>query len=80
VMLEAGIDLSRAKPRKLDEALCREASLLVTMGCGEKCPFVPGLKILDWPLPDPKGQSLDSVRITRDQIERAVIELIATIS
>lgn len=80
VMLEAGIDLSRAKPRKLDEALCREANLLVTMGCGEKCPYVPGLKILDWPLSDPKGQSLETVRQTRNTIEQAVLDLIETLS
>jgi protein-tyrosine-phosphatase len=80
VMLEVGFDLSRAQPRKLDEALCKDASLLVTMGCGEKCPYVPGLEILDWPLPDPKGQSLDTVRLTRDRIELAVLDLIAKIS
>jgi arsenate reductase (thioredoxin) len=80
VMLEVGVDLSQARPQKLDEALCKDARLLVTMGCGEKCPYVPGLEILDWPLPDPKGQSLDKVRVTRDQIERAVMDLIAKIS
>ena len=54
-MLEVGIDLSETKPCLLTEELAREATLLVTMGCGDACPFVPGLKKLDWPLLDPKG-------------------------
>ncbi len=54
VMQEIGIDLSHAKPQKLTEELAREAQLLITMGCGDKCPYVPGLKRDDWPLKDPK--------------------------
>src|ERR1035438_2528843 len=59
VMQEIGIDLSHAKPQKLTEELAREAQLLVTMGCGEKCPYVPGLRRDDWPLRDPKGRPID---------------------
>lgn len=76
VMLEVGIDLSKAQPVLLTEDLARKASLLVTMGCGEKCPFVPGLKIIDWSLQDPKGQGLDSVKTIRDEIENLVLQLI----
>jgi arsenate reductase len=62
VMREIGIDLSGAKPQKLTDELARTASVLVTMGCGEVCPLVPGLRTLDWSLLDPKDQSLDAVR------------------
>ena len=68
VMNEVGIDLSQAKPRKLTEAMAQDAQLLVTMGCGDKCPYVPGLRRDDWPLQDPKGLSLDQVRAIRDEI------------
>ncbi len=77
VMQEAGIDLSSAQPRLLTEELAREAQLLVTMGCGDACPYVPGLKTEDWPLEDPKGQSLDAVRGMRDHIRTRVEDLIA---
>jgi glycerol uptake facilitator-like aquaporin/protein-tyrosine-phosphatase len=76
VMREVGIDLASAKPRKLTEELARGASVLVTMGCGEACPFVPGLRTLDWALPDPKGQSLDAVRAIRDEIHERVKSLL----
>lgn len=76
VMREIGIDLSSAKPRKLTDDLARSISVLVTMGCGEACPFVPGLRIVDWELPDPKGQSLDAVRAIRDDIHDRVKALI----
>ena len=76
-MLEVGIDLRDAKPQKLTSALASEAALLVTMGCGDDCPYVPGLRRDDWLLPDPKGQSIDSVRKIRDDIrERVVILLV----
>jgi len=58
VMQEVGIDLSNAKPQKLTEELAKDAQLLITMGCGDKCPYVPGLRRDDWPLRDPKGLSL----------------------
>src|SRR5688572_16301403 len=58
VMREVGIDLSAAKPQKLTTELAHGADLLVTMGCGDQCPYVPGLKVEDWPLEDPKGQPI----------------------
>jgi glycerol uptake facilitator-like aquaporin/protein-tyrosine-phosphatase len=75
-MREIGIDLSSAKPQKLTDDLARTASVLVTMGCGEACPYVPGLKTVDWALPDPKGQSLDAVRAIRDEIHERVKNLL----
>jgi protein-tyrosine-phosphatase len=76
VMQEVGIDLSDAKPQKLTDELAREAQLLVTMGCGDKCPYVPGLRRDDWPLPDPKGRPMDEVRAVRDEIKVRVAELL----
>jgi arsenate reductase len=76
VMNEAGIDLSRMKPRKLTRELAESADMLITMGCEEACPVVPGLVPVDWPLPDPKGQPIDEVRRIRDEIRRRVMELI----
>lgn len=76
VMREIGIDLSSAKPQKLTDELSRSASVLVTMGCGEACPYVPGLKTVDWALPDPKGQSLHAVRAIRDEIHERVKNLL----
>jgi glycerol uptake facilitator-like aquaporin len=75
-MREIGIDLSSCKPQKLSEQLAQTASVLVTMGCGEACPFVPGLKTIDWSLPDPKGKSLEDVRAIRDEIHEKVKSLI----
>jgi protein-tyrosine-phosphatase len=77
VMQEVGIDLSEAKPQKLTEELARNAGLLITMGCGDKCPYVPGLKKDDWPIRDPKGLSPDEVRIIRDVIKERVQSLVA---
>jgi len=74
-MLEVGIDLTNAKPRHLTEDLARESTLLVTMGCGDACPFVPGLKKLDWPLLDPKGQSVETVRKIREEIRKRVADM-----
>jgi glycerol uptake facilitator-like aquaporin len=76
VMREAGIDLSTAKPQRLTDELARSASMLVTMGCGEVCPVVPGLRRDDWALPDPKGQSPDAVRKIRDEVRDRVRDLI----
>ena len=75
-MLEVGVDLRDAKPQKLTSELATGAALLVTMGCGDDCPYVPGLRRDDWPLPDPKGQSLESVRKTRDEIRERVLDLL----
>jgi arsenate reductase (thioredoxin) len=76
-MREVGIDLSNAKPQKLTEELTRDAQLLVTMGCGDKCPYVPGLRREDWPLRDPKGQPMEEVRAIRDVIRVRVQSLLA---
>jgi glycerol uptake facilitator-like aquaporin/protein-tyrosine-phosphatase len=76
VMQEIGVDLSEAKPRRLTEELASQADVLVTMGCGESCPFVPGLRVVDWSLPDPKGQPLDVIRGICDQIHEHVKNLL----
>lgn len=76
MMQEVGIDLSNAKPQKLTEELAREAELLVTMGCGDKCPYVPGLRRDDWPLRDPKGLPEEEVRVIRDDIKARVQRLL----
>ncbi|MGH9492135.1 MAG: arsenate reductase ArsC [Terriglobales bacterium] len=75
-MSEVGFDLSGARPQKLTEELAADASLLVTMGCGENCPYVPGLRVEDWALDDPKGKPLEQVRRIRDQIRSRVQRLI----
>jgi len=75
VMREEGIDLAGIKPQSLTEELARQGTLLVTMGCGEACPYVPGLKKLDWPLRDPKGQPIEEVRKIRDEIRQRVTDL-----
>jgi arsenate reductase len=76
-LAELGIDLADARPRRLDEPLAREADLLVTMGCGEECPWVPGLEVLDWEIEDPAGKRPDRVRQIRDEIERRVRALVS---
>ena len=76
VMRELGIDLANAKPQKLTAELATGASLLITVGCGEECPYVPGLRRDDWPLHDPKGQSADQVREIRDEIRARVVSLL----
>jgi len=75
-MNEVGIDLSGATPQLLSDALARSAALLVTMGCGEACPAVPGLRRDDWPLEDPKGKSVERVREIRDEIRARVVALL----
>jgi len=77
VMQEVGIDLSQAKPQKLTEELARGAQLLITMGCGDKCPLVLGLRRDDWPLRDPKGLPLEEVRLIRNEIRERVSALLA---
>jgi arsenate reductase len=76
VMQESGIDVSGAKPQLLTLDLARGARLLVTMGCGEQCPFIPGAEVLDWPLEDPKGKPVERVREIRDDVRRRVLELV----
>jgi arsenate reductase (thioredoxin) len=76
VMREEGIDLSSAPTRRLTSELAEQAQILVTMGCGDQCPVVPGAKRDDWPLEDPKGQPVERVREIRDEIRRRVEDLI----
>jgi arsenate reductase len=75
-MREIGIDLSSATPRLLTDDLARRVNLLITMGCGEECPYVPDVERDDWSLPDPKGRPLDEVRAIRDDIRTRVAALI----
>jgi arsenate reductase len=75
-MREIGLPLGGAAPTRLSEEVARSADLLVTMGCGEECPFAPGVERLDWKLSDPKGASPESVREIRDEIRARVLELI----
>jgi arsenate reductase (thioredoxin) len=75
-MEELGIDLATRLPHKLTEEDAEWADVVVTMGCGDECPYIPGKRYLDWDLPDPKGRPLEEVRRTRDEIERRVMELI----
>jgi arsenate reductase len=77
VMAEVGIDLSAAKPQLLTDELVRGAGLLVTMGCGDACPYVPGLQRDDWPLEDPKGKPVERVREIRDDIRERVRAVLA---
>ena len=76
-MREVGIDLAGVVPRKLTDDLARQAQVLVTMGCRDACPLVPGARVEDWPLLDPKGQPLEIVRQIRDDIRAKVEDLIA---
>jgi arsenate reductase len=76
VMRELGVDLQSVVPTKLTDDLAAEANILVTMGCGEGCPVVPGVERDDWPLEDPKGQPLSRVRQIRDEVEQRVRKLL----
>jgi arsenate reductase len=76
VMAELGIDLSSRQPRRLSHADAEWADVVVTMGCGDECPFIPGKRYVDWDLPDPQGQPLVEVRTTRDEIARRVVDLV----
>jgi arsenate reductase len=74
-MRELGIDLSRRVPRELSRADAEWADVVVTMGCGDECPYIPGKRYLDWELEDPRGRPLEEVRATREEIGRRVAEL-----
>ncbi len=76
VMNELGIDLSARRPQPLTRELAEHADVVVTMGCGDACPYIPGKRYLDWDLPDPKGRPIDVVRATREEIARRVDALI----
>jgi arsenate reductase len=77
VMRELGIDLSGKMPHGLTEDDARWADVVVTMGCGEKCPYIPGRRYVDWDLQDPAGLPIEAVRAVRDEIERRVRDLVA---
>ena len=74
-MRELDVDLSGRRPQKLTDELASAADVVVTMGCGDECPYIPGRRYLDWDLPDPKGLPPDEVRAIRDDIQRRVEEL-----
>jgi arsenate reductase (thioredoxin) len=78
-MRELGVDLADRVPRKLTPALAEQADVVVTMGCGDECPYVPGKRYVDWDLADPAGRPLDEVRATRDDIARRVAALLAAL-
>ena len=75
-MGELDVDLSDRVPRGLTREVAEQADVVVTMGCGDECPYIPGKRYLDWELPDPKGRPLSEVRETRDEIERRVAALV----
>jgi arsenate reductase (thioredoxin) len=77
VMDDLGIDLSGVRPQRLSDALARRADVVVTMGCGDACPYIPGKRYVDWDLPDPKGRTTDEVRAIRDDIAGRVAALTA---
>jgi protein-tyrosine-phosphatase len=77
VMRELGIDLADRTPQPLTQELAERADVVVTMGCGDACPYIPGTRYVDWDLPDPKDQPVDAVRATRDEIDRRVRDLAA---
>lgn len=76
-MDELGVDLSARKPRRLERADVEWADLVVTMGCGDACPYIPGKRYVDWDLPDPKGRPVEEVRAIRDEIARRVEQLVS---
>jgi arsenate reductase len=75
-MRELGVDLGTIRPRYLSEELARQAQVLVTMGCGDECPFVPGARREDWPLEDPKGKPMERVREIREEVRARVRDLV----
>jgi arsenate reductase len=75
-MQEVGLDLSGARPTRLTQERAEQTQLLITMGCGDRCPYVPGLRRDDWPIPDPKGQAIELVRGIRDDIRARVQALV----
>lgn len=77
VMDELGIDLRAQEPKLLTREMAEWADVVVTMGCGDKCPFVPGVRYIDWDLPDPSGRPVDEIRATRDDISRRIDQLLA---
>ena len=80
VMKEVGIDIASAQPQLWTMEMLEAVDVVVTMGCGDACPFLPGKKYVDWPLNDPAGQGVDAVRPIRDEIKKLVEDLIAQIA
>lgn len=76
VMREVGIDIAGYTPQKYNDELLHAVDVVVTMGCGDTCPYIPGKRYIDWPLDDPKGKSIDEVRVIRDQIRANVADLL----
>ncbi len=76
VMGELAVDIGDRSPQLLTRELAEQADVIVTMGCGDECPFIPGKRYLDWDLPDPKGRPIDEVRATRDDIAQRVDTLL----
>jgi arsenate reductase len=79
VMEELGIDLSDRKPQLLTTELAEQADVVVTMGCGDQCPYIPGKRYIDWDLPDPKGLPINQVRTIRDDIARRIDPLLTNL-
>jgi arsenate reductase len=78
-MLEVGIDISHEMPKVLTTSAVQESDVVITMGCGDACPFFPGKRYLDWPLQDPAGQGVAAIRPIRDEIKGLVEDLITTL-
>ena len=79
-MAEVGIDIAAQQPKLLSDAAVQESDVVITMGCGDACPFYPGKRYEDWKLDDPAGQGIESVRPIRDEIKRRVEDLIASLT
>jgi arsenate reductase len=78
-MAEKGIDITGERPKRWTDEMVEAADVVVTMGCGDTCPFIPGRRYEDWTLPDPAGQPLDALRPIRDEIEARVRELLTSL-
>ena len=76
-MAEVGIEISAERPKKLTDAMAKDADVIVTMGCGDACPVYSGKRYVDWDLPDPAGKSIEDVRLIRDEINVRVDALMA---
>ena len=79
-MAEVGIDIAAQQPKLLSDAAVQPSDVVITMGCGDACPFYPGKRYEDWKLDDPAGQGIESVRPIRDEIRRRVEELITSLA
>ena len=79
VMRELDVDLSDRRPQRLSRELAEQADVVITMGCGDACPYIPGKRYIDWELEDPKGRPVDAVRATRDDIARRVGQLVSVL-